>query len=116
MWKRPYRSLFLNQGSRSRDELMGDEAKQNGTSEPEAAEQVRRATAEEYRLLGEQRHAAGDSAEATGYHQMSLDLLPTPEAHLALARAMAERGLYDEAIAECQDAIKLDPNCGNPYN
>lgn len=88
----------------------------SGETVLDLSELTRRVEAEEYRSLGEERHAQGDYADAAAYYQMSLDLFPTPEAHVALAWAMAARGIYDQAIAECRDAITLDPDLGNPYN
>ncbi len=38
------------------------------------------------------------------------------EAHAFLGWELATLGLYDNAIAECQRAIALDPDYGNAYN
>jgi tetratricopeptide (TPR) repeat protein len=76
----------------------------------------RRAEADEFRALGEERQAQGDVEDAAAYFQMSLDLYPTAEAHVALAHALAARGRWDDAVGECEKAIRLDPELGNPYN
>ena len=75
-----------------------------------------RVEAEEYRNLGQERQAQGDVEDAAAYYRVSLDLFPTAEAHTYLGWAIASRGSWDEAIAECEKAIALDPDLGNPYN
>ena len=72
--------------------------------------------AEEYRLLGQDRQEAGDVEDAAAYYQMSLDLYPTAEAHVSMGGALAARGEWAEAIAECEKALELDPDLGNAYN
>ena len=72
--------------------------------------------AEEFRALGDARFAQGDHEDAAAYYQMSLELFPTAEAHVALAWTIAGRGLTDEAIAHCEAAITLEPDFGNAYN
>ena len=76
----------------------------------------KRAEADEWRDLGDERHAAGDLDDAAAYYQMSLDLFPTAEAHTALAVALAARANWDAAIENCRQAVALDPELGNPYN
>lgn len=75
-----------------------------------------RVEAEEYRTLGQERQAQGDVEDAAAYFQMSLDIFPTAEAHTSLGWALASRGNWADAIAECEKAIVLDPELGNPYN
>ncbi|MES2464851.1 MAG: tetratricopeptide repeat protein [Armatimonadota bacterium] len=75
-----------------------------------------RVEAEEYRTLGQERQAQGDVEDAAAYFQISLDLFPTAEAHTYLGWAIACRGSWEEAISECEKAIALDPDLGNPYN
>lgn len=72
--------------------------------------------AEEFRALGDARFASGDREDAAAYYQMSLDLYPTAEAHVALAWTIAERGHIEPAMAHCRAAIALDPDFGNAYN
>lgn len=76
----------------------------------------RQAEAEEFRDLGQERHAAGDVEDAAAYYQMSLDIYPTPEAYTYLGVTLAARGAWEEAITQCHHAIALDPDLGNPYN
>jgi len=72
--------------------------------------------AEEFRTLGDARFAQGDHEDAAAYYQMSLDLFPTAEAHVALAWTIAERGLVAEAITHCRAALQIDPGFGNALN
>ncbi|MBC8137586.1 MAG: tetratricopeptide repeat protein [Fibrella sp.] len=72
--------------------------------------------AEEFRTLGDERLARGDHEDAAAYYQMSLDLYPTAEAHVALAWTIAERGAVTEAITHCRAALEIDPDFGNAYN
>ena len=80
------------------------------------AELTRRTEAEEFCALGKERHAAGDIEDAAAYFAMSLELYPTAEAHTGLGVTLAARGQWEDAIAECEQAIALDPDLGNPYN
>lgn len=80
------------------------------------ADSALREEAAEYRALGQERQAHGDVDDAAAYYRMSLDLYPTAEAHTYLGWALAARGHWEEAIAECEKAIALDPDLGNPYN
>jgi len=54
--------------------------------------------------------------EAIELYRESLALFPTAEAHTFLGWAYSFQGRLDEAIAECRQAIALDPDFGNPYN
>ncbi len=80
------------------------------------ADLQKRTEADEWRGLGEERHAAGDIDDAAAYYQMSLDLFPTAEAHTSLAVVLAAREQWDDAIENCKLAVDLDPELGNPYN
>jgi tetratricopeptide (TPR) repeat protein len=75
-----------------------------------------RREAEEYRTLGQERQAQGDVEDAAAYYRISLDIFPTAEAHTYLGWAIACKGSWEDAIAECEKAIALDPDLGNPYN
>jgi Tfp pilus assembly protein PilF len=76
----------------------------------------RRVEAEEFRDLGRERHAAGDIEDAAAYYQMSVDLYPTAEAHTGLAVTLAARSRWEDAVAQCEQAIALDPALGNAHN
>lgn len=54
--------------------------------------------------------------EAIRCYRESLAVLPTAEAHTFLGWALSWQGDVDAAIAECQRAIEVDPEFGNPYN
>lgn len=45
----------------------------------------------------------------------SIALDPSPEAHTFLAWALSHEGRIDEAIEQCEKAIALDPEFGNPW-
>ena len=54
--------------------------------------------------------------EAVELSKKSIDAYPTAEAHTFLGWTYSFKGLTDEAIEECLEAIKVDPDFGNPYN
>lgn len=58
----------------------------------------------------------GDLEQAVELYRASIALYPTVEAHTFLGWAYSLLGQYDQAIAECQRAIEIDPDFGNPYN
>ena len=62
------------------------------------------------------RQMSGDLDGAVEYYQRSIALHPTAEAHTFLGWTYSFQGRYDEAIAECKEAITVDPEFGNPYN
>lgn len=64
-----------------------------------------------YRLQRE-----GRVTDAIELYRQSLQLHPTPHAHLLLAWAYAAQRRYDDALTECLRAIELDPDYGNAYN
>src|ERR687898_3557028 len=54
--------------------------------------------------------------EAIRLYKESIALCPTADAHTYLGWAYSFQGRIDEAIAQCEIAIQLDPEFGNPYN
>jgi len=62
------------------------------------------------------RQMAGDLDGAIAAYQQSIALYPTAEAHTFLGWTYSFQGRYDEAIAECKEAIAVDADFGNPYN
>jgi tetratricopeptide (TPR) repeat protein len=58
----------------------------------------------------------GDLDDAIALYQKSIELFPTAEAHTFLGWTYSFQGRYDDAIEECQRAIAVDPDFGNPYN
>jgi tetratricopeptide (TPR) repeat protein len=58
----------------------------------------------------------GELDEAADLYKQSLAAYPTAEAHTFLGWTYSFMSLTDEAIAECHQAIEVDPDFGNPYN
>jgi tetratricopeptide (TPR) repeat protein len=58
----------------------------------------------------------GDYDEAVDLYEQSIASYPTAEAHTFLGWTYSFMNLTDEAIAECLQAIEVDPDFGNPYN
>jgi tetratricopeptide (TPR) repeat protein len=59
---------------------------------------------------------SGHIKDAIEYYRKSIEIFPTSEAHTFLGWALSFEGDYQAAIAECETAIALDPDFGNPYN
>ena len=59
---------------------------------------------------------AGELERAIDLYCQSIALHPTAEAHTFLGWTYSFQGRYDDAIAECKEAIAVDPEFGNPYN
>ena len=49
-------------------------------------------------------------------YRASIAIHPTAEAHTFLGWTYSYQGKVKEAIAECEIAIRIDPDFGNPYN
>src|SRR5881628_1556097 len=62
------------------------------------------------------RQMSGDLDGAVEYYQRSIALHPTAEAHTFLGWTYSFQGNLDAAIAECKEAIAVDPEFRNPYN
>lgn len=58
----------------------------------------------------------GRLEEAVHLYKQSLEAFPTAEAYTFLGWTYSFMGQLNEAIEECQRAINLDPDFGNPYN
>ncbi len=58
----------------------------------------------------------GELEGAIAAYKRSIELYPTAEAHTFLGWAYSFQGRIDEAIKECETAIQIDPDFGNPYN
>jgi Tfp pilus assembly protein PilF len=69
-------------------------------------------------LIGEamQHQMAQDFDEAIRLYKESITIYPTADAHTYLGWAYSFKGRLNEAIAQCEIAIQLDPEFGNPYN
>src|SRR3989338_5198705 len=59
---------------------------------------------------------AGELDEAIEQYKRSIEIFPRGEAHTFLGWTYSFQGHYEEAIAECKEAIQVDPDFGNPYN
>lgn len=59
---------------------------------------------------------AGDLDLSIRLYKESIALCPTADAHTYLGWAYSFQGKIDDAIAECEIAIQIDPEFGNPYN
>lgn len=59
---------------------------------------------------------AGRLEEAIEAYTQSLGVFPSAEAHTFLGWAYSFQGRYEAAIEECEAAIRVDPDFGNPYN
>lgn len=65
---------------------------------------------------GYRKQVGGDLDAAIENYRRSIELYPTAEAHTFLGWAYSFQGKIDEAIRECEIAIQIDPDFGNPYN
>src|SRR5580704_10571497 len=75
-----------------------------------------RQTAAEYFQKGYEQQMAGEYRQAIDLYTHSIDAFPTAEAYTFRGWTYSFLGDYDRAIAECLQAIEVDPNFGNPYN
>lgn len=57
-----------------------------------------------------------DYSMAVEKYRQSIACYPTAEAHTFLGWAYSFQGELESAIEECRQAIRLDPEFGNPYN
>ena len=75
-----------------------------------------RATAAEYFRKAYEHQASGDYQEALALYTRSIEAFPTAEAYTFRGWTYSFKGDYQRAISECLEAIKVDPDFGNPYN
>lgn len=75
-----------------------------------------REQAEFFFMEGYKHQMAGELDAAIEKYRRSIELYPTAEAHTFLGWAYSFQGRVDEAIRECEIAIEVDPDFGNPYN
>ena len=59
---------------------------------------------------------AGKVDGAIELYLKSIAAQPTPEAHTCLGWAYSVKGRYGDAMRECEKAVRLDPDYGNPCN
>jgi len=79
-------------------------------------EETAREQAEHYFHKGYAAQMKGDFDEAIASYKKSIDCCPTAEAHTFLGWTYSFKGDYEAAIRECQIAIEIDSDFGNPYN
>jgi tetratricopeptide (TPR) repeat protein len=75
-----------------------------------------RQSAAEYFQQGYAQQMAGQYRQALESYTRSIEAFPTAEAYTFRGWTHSLLGDYEQAIAECLQAIKLDPEFGNPYN
>ena len=75
-----------------------------------------RARALELIELAMKHQTAQEFDDAIRLYKQSIALYPTADAHTYLGWAYSFLGRLNEAIAQCEIAIEIDPEFGNPYN
>ncbi len=60
--------------------------------------------------------SSGDYQQAIELYTRSIAAFPTAEAYTFRGWTYSFLSHYDRAIQDCQQAIALDPEFGNPYN
>lgn len=75
-----------------------------------------RQTAAECFRRGYELQSQGDYERALEFYSRSIVAYPTPEAYTFRGWTYSFLGDYNRAMSECFEAIKLDPEFGNPYN
>ena len=83
---------------------------------PAAEAELPAETPDEFFAAAYRKHMAGDMNEAIALYRKSIARKPTAPGHTFLGWAYAHQGRVDEAIAECEMAIAIDPEYGNPWN
>ena len=90
--------------------MIADEVYDDGAS-PAAKYEARQLFQEAYQAQLEQNYET-----AIELYRRSIETYPTAEAHTFLGWVYSFQNRYDEAIAECLEAIRVDETFGNPYN
>jgi tetratricopeptide (TPR) repeat protein len=72
--------------------------------------------AKEYLQKAYRLQMSGHLNEAIENYKASLELVDTAECRTFYGWALSFLGEYDKAIEQCQRAIEIDPDFGNPYN
>jgi tetratricopeptide (TPR) repeat protein len=92
-------------------ELLDNEALIGDDSSPVEKLKARQLFHEAYQAQENNDHEA-----AIELYKRSIETFPTAEAHTFLGWVYSFQKRYDEAIAECHEAIRVDETLGNPYN
>ncbi len=58
----------------------------------------------------------GELDLAITYYKKSIEIEDSAEGHTFLGWALSYKNKFEEAIEECEKAIEIDPEFGNPYN
>ena len=90
--------------------MIVDELYDDGTS-PAARYEARQLFQEAYEA-----QLAKNYETAIELYRRSIERYPTAEAHTFLGWVYSFQNRYDDAIAECLEAIRVDETFGNPYN
>src|SRR5262249_40599936 len=96
---------------RSRSSSGGSTGRWTSMDDAGARERAERSFVEAYEA-----QMRGDLDAAIAGYQKSIECVPTAEAHTFLGWTYSFKGDYAAAIRECQTAIRIDPDFGNPYN
>src|ERR1700736_42106 len=80
------------------------------------SEPDRRQTAAKFFQKAYEQQMAGEYQQAIESYTRSIEAFPTAEAYTFRGWTYSFLGDYDRAIAEWLQAIKVDPDFGNPYN
>lgn len=83
----------------------------DGTDDDERLTKARELFQQAYEV-----QVAGNYERAIHLYKQSIETYPTAEAYTFLGWTYSFQGRLDEAIEECQRAIMVDPEFGNPYN
>ncbi|HXP45774.1 MAG TPA: tetratricopeptide repeat protein, partial [Terriglobales bacterium] len=75
-----------------------------------------RKLAVEYFQQAYERQMHGEYDEAIALYTQSIEAYPTAEAYTFRGWSYSFLGDHERAIAECLEAIRVDPEFGNPYN
>jgi tetratricopeptide (TPR) repeat protein len=70
----------------------------------------------EYFKQAYDKQVEGEYREAVELYSKSIDAYPTAEAYTFRGWAYSYLEDYEQAIADCKQAIEIDPDFGNPYN
>src|SRR5258708_20819655 len=86
------------------------------SSGPIMSEEDARQTAAEYFQKAYELQMQGEYRHAIELYTCSIETFATAEAYTFRGWTYSLLGDYERAIAECLQAIKTDPEFGNPYN
>jgi tetratricopeptide (TPR) repeat protein len=92
-------------------DLLDDEAIYGDESSPLEKLQAKRLFHQAYEAQTENNYEG-----AIELYKQSIATYPTAEAHTFLGWIYSFQSRYDDAIAECLEAIRVDETLGNPYN